>query len=155
MRKPVLCLALAAGLALPAGAAAGSGAPPVFLNCAPASPTQLPAPWLPSQRPVTCNLMGGSTNTDLTIVRHARWSGWGTGSAAASGQALNPEPETGVPASVAVRIELSQVEPGCGGRLYYTRARIATRYGSGTTRLSARCDQTAPALGTIVLFAAG
>jgi hypothetical protein len=153
MRNPVLLLTLAAGLALPA-AAAGSGAPPVFLNCEASSPAQLPAPWLPSQRPATCNLTGQSANEgDVAIVRHARWSGWGTASATGSGQVVNPGSGAGVPAAVAVRIELSQLQPGCHGRLYYTRARVTTRYGTGTTRLSAACNQAAPSLGATVLVA--
>jgi hypothetical protein len=156
MKRPAACLALALGLALPAAAAAGSGVAPVFMNCASLSPTQLPAPWVPAQRPAACNLTGEPLNEgDLAIVRHAQWSGWGTGSATASGQALDPHPDPGVPAAVAVRIELSHVQRGCRGRLYYTRARVTTRYGTGTTDLSASCDQTMPSLGTIVVFAAG
>lgn len=114
----------------------------VFVNCEDLRSQTLPVPWVASERPRTCNLLGiPADEADFTILRRAKWSNWGQAKATAAGRSLNTHPGMGAPASVAVNIVLSRVRIGCGARRYYTRARITTRYGSGSLRLPSGCTE--------------
>jgi hypothetical protein len=114
----------------------------VFVNCEDLRAQTLPAPWVASQHPRTCNLLGiPADEADLVILRRARWSGWGQTNAKATGRSLNTHPGMGGPASVATRIVLSRIRSGCTRRRYYKRARITTRYGSGVLRLPSGCTE--------------
>ena len=116
--------------------------PQVYVNCLP----RHGGGWSRSMHPRSCDLMGlPEDEADLTLLRDARnWVYWGTRTTTTTGRALNTHPGMGGPKSVPASLELYGVVRGCGGRDYYTRERIHTRYGTFTLRLSSACLQSFP-----------
>jgi len=72
-------------------------------------------------------------------LTHAHWSGWGSASAVAEAQALNNQPGMGGPASYTIHVTLFDIRRGCHGNLFYTQARVSSRYGTGSLLLTATC----------------
>ena len=123
-----------------AGPAAGSPTRRVYVNCYPPSSRIAFPAFQPQQHPERCNIQGEpEDDADLIQLTQAHWSGWGTASATTQGQALNNNPGMGGPASFAVHVRLFRIRAGCHGRLFYTRAQIASSSGSGTLRLTPTC----------------
>jgi len=143
MRMKVLLAALVviAGLVVPAARIAAAGGGQVFVNCEVFVRNNFS--YRPSVRPRTCTMQGlpisGAREWKLSKLR---WSGWGTGSAVATGlYHYRHGVERGgklIYPVVPLRIALFRIRTGCDGRRYYTRATA----GEQTNRLSESCTAT-------------
>ncbi len=117
----------------------------VYVNCYPPSSSIAFPAFYAQQHPTSCDIQGEPEDeADLLQLTQARWSGWGTTSAKAQGQALNNHPGMGGPTSYPVSVRLSRIRSGCHGRRFYTRARVTTSYGTGTLRLTSTCKAIPP-----------
>jgi hypothetical protein len=122
------------------GLAAAASTKTVEVNCYPSGAQALTPELQERAHPERCALQGEpESEADLVQLVHAHWSGWGSASAVAVGQALNNQPGMGGPASYAVHVTLSDIRRGCHGRIFYTRARVSSTYGTGQLRITATC----------------
>jgi hypothetical protein len=120
----IVVLTALVALVMAAGGAANPRAP-VFVNCGPpvGSPT---LSVVPRQHPRSCTIWGEPPDlANVVLLRRARWLGWGTASALATGRLLNTHPGMGGPSSYPVRVLLFRIRLGCDGQLYYTSAQVA------------------------------
>jgi hypothetical protein len=97
----------------------------VYINCRPSPGSRAFSTFVPRQHPRSCDIWGEPEDlADLLPLRQAHWSNWGSASTVATGRVLNTHPGMGGPKSLATRVRLFRVRPGCHGRLYYTRAQV-------------------------------
>jgi hypothetical protein len=128
---------LALGTAAPAVA---STARRVYVNCYPSSTSVAFPAFQALQHPERCNIQGEPEDeAHLLQLTQAHWSGWGTASSLTQGQALSNNPGMGGPPSFPVHVRLFRIRVGCHGRRFYTRAQVASSFGTGTLRLTPTC----------------
>src|ERR1700728_4433848 len=141
MRRTRLAGLIAATGLLGAGSlAAASATKSVDVNCYPPTPQSVTPVLQERAHPERCALQGEpESEADLVQLTHAHWSGWGGASAVTDAQALNNQPGMGGPASYPIHVTLSDIRRGCDGKLFYTRARVSSSYGTGKLRLTPTC----------------
>jgi hypothetical protein len=120
--------------------AAASIAKTVDVNCYPPNARSVTPTLTELAHPERCVLQGEpESEADLVQLTRAHWSGWGSASAVSEAQALNNQPGMGGPASYTIDVTLFDIRRGCHGNLFYTRARVSSRYGTGSLLLTATC----------------
>lgn len=129
------------------GPAAASPTRRVYVNCYPPSSSMAFPAFQALQHPERCNIQGEPEDeAHLLQLTQAHWSGWGTASSLTQAQALSNNPGMGGPPSFPVHVRLFRVRPGCHGRLFYTRAQVASSFGAGTLRLAPTCKAIPPSV---------
>jgi hypothetical protein len=139
---PLLALLLAAGALASCGSSAKT---PVYVGCTEVSGKYSLAN-VAHEHPANCNLLGFPYNeARLARLTKIAWSNWGSSSALGTGGLLPNHCNVGerclnhcgehCVASPSGPVTLSNIQKGCEGRQYYTRAEVAGRQ----LILSGRC----------------
>ncbi|MFN8124339.1 MAG: hypothetical protein U0237_18170 [Thermoleophilia bacterium] len=80
--------------------------------------------------PAACRMLGlGLGDLGDFNLRNLRWTGWGTATARATGVVRTIPFEGDVVTTTPARVVLFRQRAGCGGRRWYTRARVSLRGG--------------------------